>query len=168
MIRPALPVLLAVVCLLHAAGWARGAVAEEEKSTSAAVTPSAANESSGEPSDEKETPLIDENISTSGIYFGHIVEISPDGKSILVKPASPDYPRQYFYLDRHTEYTSAAEGKRKKKAVTDLAEGQRVVVRAIAQNHLAVADEVFIITGAFSKAEYYRKTAPRSIKAAGE
>jgi hypothetical protein len=108
-------------------------------------------------SSQNEQPKTEETQYNAGLFFGHVLAIDPAGRSVFVKPIERHYSRKDFYLDNKTRYTSFVDGKRKKRKLQDLLEGQKVAIRYFANEHLAVADEIFFVTGEFEPAAYEKQ-----------
>lgn len=92
-------------------------------------------------------------VTSAGTYYGHIVDIEPDGVSITVKPIDPKLPRQRFYLDKQTKFR--VDGKVSK--FQNIFRNDKVAVRFFAEEKVALADEVFVVFGEFKPEDYKPK-----------
>ncbi|HQH28818.1 MAG TPA: hypothetical protein PLP17_15605, partial [Oligoflexia bacterium] len=67
-----------------------------------------------EPADSKPLPAAAEDaegtdpgpLTTSGVYFGHILALDVDAKAVFIKPADSGFSRRSFYFDRKTLFTA--------------------------------------------------------------
>lgn len=89
-------------------------------------------------------------VTATGLYFGYIVDLQPDGISLTVMPIDRKLPRQRFYLDNQTLFR--VDGKR--ATFHDLYRNDKVAIRFFAEGRVAVADEVFVVFGEFKNEDY--------------
>lgn len=103
-------------------------------------------------------------LSYSGLYYGHLIDIRPDRSAVTVIPIDKSIHRQRFYVDKKT--IVVVNGKR--SAFTNLYYGDKVAVRYFATDKTAVADAIFVVFGDFVPKDYLPKKNIRVVKKEGK
>ena len=104
---------------------------------------------------------------SGGLFFGHILFVDPEKKYVFIKPSDRHYPRKLFYLDRRTKVYLTGEGKRRKATVEELREGSKTALRYFSRDTLAVADDIYLVSGDFEPRLYQKQLAVKK-KTEGE
>ena len=86
---------------------------------------------------------------TSGIFEGYVIYLAPDLTYLSAISRDEKRSRREFYLDKKTVYR--VDGLR--KTSKDIYLRDKVVIRYFGEDRVAVADEIFVIFGAFEEAQ---------------
>ena len=91
--------------------------------------------------EEKKPPK--ERPGLSGLYLGTVEVFDPAHRFIFLRALTGHNPRRTFYLDARTIFRK----KRERISADEVRVGQKVGVRYLSANHLALAEGIFVIPG---------------------